>query len=276
MKVTLWGTRGSLASAGPETIAYGGNTSCVEVEARDGTSLILDAGTGIRRAGVAVERPARVDVLLTHLHMDHIQGLGFFAPLFDPDHEVHIWGPPSTTQDLRGRLSRYLSPPLFPVRLRDVAARLHLHDATRAPITIGGIEIRSATVIHPGVTSGYRIDDGTTSVAYIPDHEPGLTPDVPRGGEWTSGCALAADADMLIHDYQYTDDEYEARVGWGHSRIRDALRVAEEARVRRLVTFHHDPAHDDAFLDGMVATGRESAPPGLEVVAGREGQTWHL
>ena len=122
MRVRLWGTRGSIASAGPDTVAYGGNTSCVEVEGRDGTIVILDAGTGVRRVGDTYHEPRRLDILLTHLHMDHIQGLGFFAPLFQKDFEVHVWGPPSTTQDLRTRLTRYLSPPLFPVRLRDVAA----------------------------------------------------------------------------------------------------------------------------------------------------------
>src|SRR5512132_719272 len=114
MEVTLWGTRGSLASPGPETARYGGNTSCVSVRGREGTVLVLDAGTGIRRMGASLDATLRrIDVLLTHMHMDHIQGLGFFAPLYRPDLDLHLWGPPSTTQDLRGRLSRYLSPPLF-------------------------------------------------------------------------------------------------------------------------------------------------------------------
>ena len=121
MRVTLWGTRGSLAAPGPETVRYGGNTSCVEVRCADGTRLILDAGTGIRRLGGRIGPEAgRVDLLLTHLHMDHLQGLGFFRPLDEPGQEVHIWGPPSTTLDLRARLSRYLSPPLFPIRLREL------------------------------------------------------------------------------------------------------------------------------------------------------------
>ena len=133
MRVCLWGTRGSIASAGPDTIAYGGNTACAELEGRDGTILILDAGTGIRRVGDTYKTPRRIDILLTHLHMDHIQGLGFFAPFFRDDFEVHVWGPPSTTQGLRERLTRYLSPPLFPVRLRDVAANLELHDVPLQP-----------------------------------------------------------------------------------------------------------------------------------------------
>src|SRR4029077_9247052 len=124
MNIRLWGTRGSLASSGPETAGYGGNTAAVELVNADGTILALDAGTGIRRLGAAIDPSVeRVDILLTHLHMDHIQGLGFFAPFFRPSGEIHVWGPASATMDLRTRLTRYLSPPLFPVRIRDLDAR---------------------------------------------------------------------------------------------------------------------------------------------------------
>ena len=136
MNVRLWGTRGSLAAAGSDTVRYGGNTSCVEVEG-DGGRIILDAGTGIRGLGSRLEHDTgRVDILLTHLHMDHIQGLGFFRPLFEPGREIHIWGPPSTTLDLRRRLSRYLSPPLFPVRVRELSCRLSLHQVPPEPFEI--------------------------------------------------------------------------------------------------------------------------------------------
>jgi phosphoribosyl 1,2-cyclic phosphodiesterase len=274
MRVCLWGTRGSIASAGPDTIAYGGNTACAEVEGRDGTVVILDAGTGIRRVGDTYKEPRRLDILLTHLHMDHIQGLGFFAPFFHDDFEVHLWGPPSTTQDLRTRLTRYLSPPLFPVRLRDVNAKLELHDVPMEPFQIGGLTIDADIVIHPGQTIGYRISDGTAAVGYIPDHEPALAANGdPTDPAWTSGFDLAADTDILIHDAQYTADEYESRVGWGHSRISDAVALAQSARAKRLVTFHHDPAHDDRALDEMVEEARALARDGLEVLPGREGAT---
>jgi phosphoribosyl 1,2-cyclic phosphodiesterase len=276
MRVCLWGTRGSIASAGPDTVAYGGNTACVEVEGRDGTIVILDAGTGVRRVGDTFRQARRLDILLTHLHMDHIQGLGFFAPLFARDFEVHVWGPPSTTQDLRTRLSRYLSPPLFPVRLRDVAARLELHDAPIGSFAIGGLEVTAQSIIHPGPTIGYRISDGTATLAYLPDHEPALgargTPTDPR---WTSGHDLAAGADLLLHDAQYSAAEYEARVGWGHSCIGDAVAVARMAGARSLVTFHHDPAHDDGELDAMLDEARLAAD-GLEMLPGREGATFRI
>lgn len=277
MRVLLWGTRGSIASAGPETIEYGGNTTCVEVVGRDGTIVILDAGTGIRRVGDTYREPRRLDILLTHLHMDHIQGLGFFAPFFRDDFEVHIWGPPSTTQDLRTRLTRYLSPPLFPVRLRDVAARLELHDVPMGSFRIGGLEVSGQMVIHPGQTVGYRVSDGSATVAFLPDHEPALGVDGLSGDpEWISGYDLAAGADLLIHDAQYTADEYEERVGWGHSRVADAVDLAVLAGIKRLVTFHHDPAHDDSELDEMIEDARAAAPPGLAVLPGREGSAFNI
>jgi phosphoribosyl 1,2-cyclic phosphodiesterase len=277
VRVCLWGTRGSIASAGPETVRYGGNTSCVEVEGKDGTIVILDAGTGIRRVGDTYKEPRRLDVLLTHLHMDHIQGLGFFGPLFRDDFEVHVWGPPSTTEDLRTRLTRYLSPPLFPVRLRDVAARLELHDVPMEPFSIGGLLIDADVVIHPGQTLGYRVSDGTTSVAYLPDHEPALGVDgFPTDSEWTSGHALAEGVDLLLHDAQYTHDEYAVRVGWGHSRVADAVALAKAAGARKLVTFHHDPAHDDTELDAMLDEARTLADgAGVDVQPGMEGATFH-
>jgi phosphoribosyl 1,2-cyclic phosphodiesterase len=277
MRVCLWGTRGSIASAGPDTVRYGGNTACVEVEARDGTIVVLDAGTGVRRVGNTYKEPRRLDILLTHLHMDHIQGLGFFAPFFRRDFEVHVWGPPSTTQDLRTRLTRYLSPPLFPVRLRDVAARLELHDAPMGRFEVGGLDVTAATVIHPGQTLGYRISDGESTVAYLPDHEPALGAEgIPDRADWASGHDLAAGADLLLHDAQYTAEEYEQRVGWGHSRVTDAVDLARLARARRLVTFHHDPAHNDETLDEMLATAQARAGDALEVMPGREGETFRI
>ena len=155
MRVTLWGTRGSLPTPGPETERYGGNTACVEVRGEDGTVLVLDAGTGIRRLGGTLAGSVRrVDILLTHLHMDHIQGLGFFAPLYDPGAEIHLWGPASATLTLTERVARYLSPPLFPVRVRDLPCTTHLHEVSDSAFEIGPFRVAYALVIHPNTTVG--------------------------------------------------------------------------------------------------------------------------
>lgn len=278
MKVTLWGTRGSLPEAGIPTVRYGGNTSCVSVQGRNGTLLVLDAGSGIRRFGAGLDSNVReVDILLTHLHMDHIQGLGFFKPLFSPDARVNIWGPPSTTMHLRERLGRYLSPPLFPVRLRELPCELILHNAPRGEFQVGEFRITANFISHPGPTVGYRISENGRSIAYLPDHEPVLGRerlDGPAG--WISGCGLARDADLLIHDAQYTEAEYDSHVGWGHSSIRDAIAFASIARAGKLVAFHHDPAREDAEIDRIIQEANDAYEPRFELVAGEEGAVFEV
>lgn len=278
MKVVVWGTRGSLASPGPDTARYGGNTSCVEVRADDGTVLVLDAGTGIRRLGMALPASLpRVDLLLSHLHMDHIQGLGFFAPLQRPDMDVRIWGPPSTTLDLRSRLIRYLSPPLFPVHLRDLACCLTLYEIAGGHFDIGPFKVESALVCHPGPTLGYRIEAGAASMAYLPDHELRLG-SVSLDGDpaWISGFDLVRGVDVLIHDAQYSAAEYGGHTGWGHSTTDEVVRFAARAGVGRLVLFHHSPDHDDATIDRLVADAARLAPPSLAVSAAAEGDTYSI
>jgi len=278
--VTLWGTRGSLATPGPETERYGGNTSCVSVHGREGTVLVLDAGTGIRPMGASLgPAPRRVDILLTHLHMDHIQGLGFFQALFCPELDVHIWGPASTQLTLQARLMRYLSPPLFPVYIRELPCRLHLHEVGEAEVDIGEFRVASARVCHPGPTVGYRIRDAQDKVlTYLPDHEPALGaltfPALPR--EWTSGAVLAEDSDLLIHDSQYSAHEYHDHVGWGHSSMRHVLDFASLVEARHLVPFHHDPGHSDADLDRLLSEAIEEANPAFRVTPAREGATFRL
>jgi phosphoribosyl 1,2-cyclic phosphodiesterase len=257
---------------------YGGNTSCVEVRGRRGTLLVLDAGTGIRRLGAAIgPEVRRIDLLLTHLHLDHIEGLGFFAPLFRRGLEVHVWGPASTTLDLRTRLGRYLSPPIFPVRLRDLPCLLELHDVAGIDrLRIGELEIRTELVCHPGPTLGFRITEGGASLAYLPDHEPALgAVDFPREPEWISGLELAAGAALLIHDAQYADGEYAGRVGWGHSKLDDLIAFATVAKAGRVVPFHHDPDQTDADLDRRFAEARKRPLP-FDLVPAREGDSFEL
>ena len=280
MDVKLWGTRGSLATPGPEMVRYGGNTSCVGITGRNGGVLVLDAGTGIRRLGASLASSvARVDILLTHLHMDHVQGLGFFAPLYRPGFEVHIWGPASATMSLKERLMRYLSPPLFPVHLSELPCRLTFHTVPCTDVDIGEFRVSAEMICHPGQTVGYRIQSALGAVlTYIPDHEPALGsisfPSLSR--EWTSGASLAVDADLLIHDSQYSSIEYPSHIGWGHSSLTQALNFGSLCAVKKFVSFHHDPNHTDIALDLLTSEAIAEARPTFEVVGGLEGSVFKL
>jgi phosphoribosyl 1,2-cyclic phosphodiesterase len=259
MRLKVWGARGSIPAPGPETMRYGGNTSCVEVTLSDNSTLILDAGTGIRhlgmamkqgRSGASVARP--VNILLTHLHMDHIQGFMFFPPMFEAGTEIVVWGPASPEASLRDRIARYISAPLAPVEVRELPSRLTFHEADAQEWRIGPARIRAQAVNHRGPTLGYRIEDNGTVLCYIPDHEPGLgAPLASIEDEWISGFDLAHGADLLIHDCQYTDSEYDHHLGWGHSPVSDALEFARRTGPARVLLFHHDPLHSDDFLDRL-------------------------
>jgi phosphoribosyl 1,2-cyclic phosphodiesterase len=209
--------------------------------------------------------------------MDHIEGLGFFRPLHDPDLEIHVWGPASTTLDLKTRLSRCLSPPLFPVPIRDLPCRLSFHDVPWGSFEIGGLKVVADLVCHPGPTLGYRISEGGKAVVYLPDHEPALgVRQFPEERRWTSGMDLASGADVLIHDAQYTAEEYGDHIGWGHSSIPQALAFAAAAGVGRLVAFHHDPDHDDSALDDLLEKTLRSADLSFELVVAAEGGSFCL
>ncbi len=282
MKVELWGTRGSIPSPGPETIRYGGNTSCVGVTLEDGTLLALDAGTGIRGLGLALAtQPARLHIMLTHLHLDHIQGLVFFAPCFCPQTEVVIWGPASPEASLRDRIARYISAPLSPVEVRELPCDVSFRHCPETEWEIGSARIRAASVAHRGPTLGYRIEEGDSSLTYIPDHEPALGADLEALEEdWISGFELARDATLLIHDGQYADAEYPEHLGWGHSSLSHALSFARRTGAKRTVLFHHDPLHSDEFLDAHAERAKArwaemgGDPDAIEL--GIEGATFDL
>jgi ribonuclease BN (tRNA processing enzyme) len=252
----------------------------VEVRLNDGTLIILDAGTGIRALGLQLQsqRVRDVHVLLSHLHLDHIVGLGFFSPLGVAGANIHLWGPRSASETLEEQLGRYLSPPLFPLRLSDAASRVILHEVPEGVWQLGSARVVADFVAHNGPTLGYRIEEGGGSLVYIPDHEPGRGVDLRRTPpEAISGYHLAAGADLLLHDAQYTADEYAGRVGWGHSSLEDAVTLALRASVRRLVLFHHDPAHPDDVLEAMEAESRRLwGPSGDGPVLAFEGMELEL
>ncbi|HTR75783.1 MAG TPA: MBL fold metallo-hydrolase [Solirubrobacterales bacterium] len=281
MRVDLWGTRGSVPSPGPETIRYGGNTSCVGVALTDGSLLALDAGTGIRNLGLALPvETTRLHILLTHLHLDHIQGLVFFEPLFRSQAEIVIWGPASPDASLRDRIGRYISAPLSPVEVRELPCDISFR-ACPEELEIGSARITAAPVAHRGPTLGYRIEDGGSTLAYLPDHEPALGTDLGTvDRDWISGFDLAADADLLIHDGQYADDEYPEHLGWGHSALSHSLAFARRTAARRTVLVHHDPLHSDAWLDAhaaRAATAWEGSGGARDAVElGREGTSYEV
>lgn len=253
MRATIWGCRGSLATPGPATVGYGGNTSSVELRTAAGGLVVLDAGTGIRPLGLtlAAEPIAEIHLLLTHLHLDHVEGLGFFAPLFDPGCRVTIRGPRPEAGSLRDQLTAYLSPPFFPVPFDELPSRIEILEIWDDRWTIDGLSVVSAPVRHRGRTVGYRIEEGGRALGFIPDNEPGLDAE--------SGRALAAGVDLLLHDAQYTAEEYATRVGWGHTSLPDLAAFVDAAGPRRTLMFHHDPSHSDAVLEEMERRVRELA-----------------
>ena len=277
MKVRVWGARGSVPAPGPEMIRYGGNTSCVELELSDGSSLIIDAGTGIRSLGVGIAaKLPKLNILLTHLHLDHVQGLMYFALCFRSDSEITIWGPSSPEASLEERIARYISAPLSPVEVCELPCDVSFLDTPAGEWEIGHATVRAEPVIHRGPTLGYRITDGGTTLTHLSDHEPALgTPLESLEPECISGYDLARDADLLIHDCQYTDAEYPDHVGWGHSRLTDTLTFARRVNARRLLLFHHDPLHTDDFLDAFRETATErwsqmgGNPDAIEMAAER-------
>jgi phosphoribosyl 1,2-cyclic phosphodiesterase len=279
VRLKVWGCRGSLPTPGAKTVRYGGNTSCVEVTLADGAVLVLDAGTGIRALGAELlERGVRqLDLLLTHLHLDHLEGLRFFGPLWDPGVRVDIWGPPSPVSSLRDRISRSFSPPLFPLDLNDVPAGIAFHDVPGEPWPLGSVTLSANLVVHPGSTVGYRIETSSSSVAYLPDHEPALVGGVAgKSLDWISGGALAEGVDLLLHDAQYFEDEYEQHIGWGHSSVADAVAYAHAVGARRLLLFHHEPLHADTELDRLEARARELARNGDWPTLACEGMVLEL
>lgn len=243
MRATIWGCRGSLATPGPGTVRYGGNTSCLAVETSAGRLVVIDAGTGIRSLGLSLlsEPPREIDLLLTHMHLDHVEGLGFFALIFR-EVSIRIWTPHVDGGPAADRIREYLSPPLFPRRFDELPAHIEFAEV-EGTWQLDDLTVTAAPVQHPGGAVGYRLEEAGRSLAFVPDNELGL--------DLEAGLDLAAGADVLLHDAQYTAPEYADRVGWGHSSVEDFAAFVRRAEPRQAVMFHHDPSHDDATLEAM-------------------------
>jgi len=246
MRIRFWGTRGSIPTPGQRTVRYGGNTACVEVRDDAGALLVLDAGTGLRELGLALaqngSQPLALDLLISHLHWDHIQGIPFFRPAYDPKNELRVRGPHQQDRHLKDLLGLGMDDPFFPVDLDALPAKMSIDEIAEGnEQRVGGFKVRAARIFHPAPSLAYRIEADGRALVYATDTED------PFSGKENPVIGLAKDADLLIHDAQYLDDDYKK--GWGHSTVATAVDVAVRAGAKRLVLYHHDPDRSDDALD---------------------------
>lgn len=270
MRIKFWGTRGTRPTPGKRTLRYGGNTTCVEVRDRQGNLLIIDSGSGIAELGNTFNQnePLQAHVLITHTHMDHIQGFPFFLPAFVPGTQLTIVGPAGSAKSLQAAFADQMDPAYFPIRLDHMPADLEFIERNPGEaFEVGALSITPILLMHPIPTFGYRIDEGSTSFAFATDNEIAFFGTNGNGSladmaEWCRG------ADLLVHDAQFSRDEYRTHAGFGHSTFEEALSLAQQAGVRQLAFFHHDPAHSDTDIDALIeeALGNHRQSGGSEVV----------
>ena len=280
-EITFWGVRGSVPTPGAATVRYGGNTSCVEVRA-DGEIIVLDAGTGIRPLGLELAREfngaaINMTLLITHTHWDHIQGFPFFLPAYEPKNTIRVLGYEGARQGLGSTLAGQMESPYFPIALQQMPGNVLIEELQSFDFKIGAVHATATTVNHPGIAVGYRLETSAGSMAYLPDNEPfhedqhGYSQDR-VDMQNRKLIEFIREVDVLIIDSQYDCDEYSAHIGWGHGCVDEVVRLAMLGEVKRLYLFHHDPGHDDARIDAMLAHARKLAEgSGLEVFAARGG-----
>jgi len=292
-RIRLWGVRGSIPVPGKSTVRYGGNTSCVEVRA-DGEIIVLDAGSGIRLLGLALDnefgsRSMKLTLLISHTHWDHIQGLPFFTPAYNQKNLIRVLGYEGARAGLATILASQMETPFFPVSLRELPSHLAIEELKEMEFQIGKVEVHSRFANHPGICAGYRLFTSSGSIAYFPDNEPyealklqlasrdGISEDEARDfatAERTKMVEFIQGCDLVILDTQYTDEEYAKHIGWGHSSLSSVVSLGLDANVGKLLLFHHDPNHDDEMIDQMVEHASalvKKSGRSLEVEAAREG-----
>jgi phosphoribosyl 1,2-cyclic phosphodiesterase/CheY-like chemotaxis protein len=283
MRVQFWGTRGSIAKPGPSTARYGGNTSCIEIRSARETLVIVDCGTGGHSLGQklmsAAVKGLRGHILISHTHWDHIQGIPFFEPLFAPGNEWDIYGPKGLGQSLREALAGQMQYAYFPVTLDQCGAKIRYHDLVEGTFDIDDIKVSTRYLNHPALTLGYRFEADGVTVVYACDHEPHsrmlATGQGKISGQDLRHAEFVSGADLLIHDAQYTAEEYPDKIGWGHSPVEYVVNLGRHARVKRVALTHHDPLRDDDAIDRLVANVRTKLQRGaspLDVFAAVEGQ----
>jgi phosphoribosyl 1,2-cyclic phosphodiesterase len=259
MQIRFWGTRGSVPVSGRQYVRYGGDTTCVELRTDGGELIVIDAGSGIRALGnhLLSEAPREINLILTHAHLDHLLGFPFFKPLYRPSFSLHILGSPCAQLSVKEMVSGAMAPPNFPLRLDDARADISFREHSLDALTLGGLVIRPITLSHPNGGMGYRFVEDGRSFVFLTDNELGYRH--AEGGTLEDYVQFCAGADLLVHDAQFTPEEYPRARKWGHSTFVDALELALRAEVRSLGLFHHDPDRGDPEVDGMVRRCREIA-----------------
>ncbi|MEY2479954.1 MAG: hypothetical protein QOI04_881 [Verrucomicrobiota bacterium] len=298
-RLKIWGVRGSIPVPGPATLRYGGNTSCLEVRA-EGEIILLDAGSGARALGIELERefgarPISLTLLSTHVHWDHVQGLPFFLPAYKKKNKISLRGYKGAGgESFSSIISRQMAMPFFPVRISDMPSKLSIDELLETEFHIGAVRVRAIVMNHPGNCVGYRLFTRAGSISFAPDHEPyefhklhtpsmtGATAEEARKfgvSERGKLVEFFTGSDLLLLDAQFTDAEYPEHIGWGHGSLTTSVQLALDAKVRKLLLFHHHPEHNDATIDRMVAQARKIAKRAgskIEIDAAREGSEFVL
>lgn len=290
----FWGVRGSIPTPGPQTVRYGGNTSCVELRHQD-QLFILDAGSGIRLLGnelLKAGKPVKANIFISHMHWDHIQGIPFFTPAFLPQNHFTFYGAQDSDKNLLKIIADQMDPTYFPIELKDMAAHLEFRTLSEGFYTIDGVRVQTMYVNHPGNALGFKFFLNGNSLVYISDNEPFNqdTIDNQQSHENADDVILGEDGNQklihflagthtLVHDAQYNSDEYAQKITWGHSPLNFTVQIALQAGIQRLVLFHHDPMHDDETVDEMLRSARALAAESgrtLEILAAKEGLELHI
>ncbi|MBN2424713.1 MAG: MBL fold metallo-hydrolase [Calditrichaceae bacterium] len=268
-KIRFWGVRGSIPTPGPSTVRYGGNTSCVEVSYND-SLIILDAGSGLRELGQDLLKrtpPIKANIFISHMHWDHIQGIPFFTPAFVPGNQFNFYGGEEPDKDLATIIADQMDPTYFPVELKDMGAELTFNGLYEGQYKINGYRVDTIYLNHPGNALGYKFYFDDKTLIYISDNEPYKSyllsqkePEEILIGEDATQKLInfLQGTDLLIHDAQYTKDEYLKKVTWGHSPVDYTVYLALQAKVKHLVLFHHDPMHDDITIDRLLEQAQKS------------------
>jgi len=264
MRIKVWGCRGSIPSPGGDTSKYGGNTTCVEVRLGDGSRIVIDAGSGIRNLGLEMARggPRLIHLLLTHAHWDHLQGFPFFLPAYQKGFTLQVWGGPRSAATLRSHLRQQLTPPVFPVKFSELGARFRFPARPTGEIRIGEVLVQAIPLAHPDGGYGFKFSEAGRAFVFLTDNELGFRH--PGGLSPAAYAELCRGADLVLHDAQYTPEEYRRTRGWGHSVFPAVVELCRAAAPKRFGLIHHDPQHTDPQLDRHVrdfrrALGRRGA-----------------